>query len=525
MGSEIVPDDTTYNPSWELTPETERYLKSIFNELKNEEGDDTVKKANLVRQVRKHSLLTEEEASRLQLMLAEIPDDLDYAAWLQVVKKWREVCPESIEKMWAAWVEYRLGPTLHLDAEMHIQHSHPASNSRATTGNGLLRTETSPLASPDSTQKAQASSANDLVKRMVAGGLAGMAAKTMTAPIDRIKILFQVTSRRFSFLAASNLFVHVCRSEGPVALWRGNNAQLLRVFPYAGIQFMCYDFYKGKIRKLSGASSSAGTSHFPAVENLLSGAFAGATSVLITYPLDCLRARLAVEEGKVSRFAGLGDAIKTMYAKEGVSGFYRGVTPTLLGILPYAGIAFAANDTLRARASVEGGKQGEVSVLTKLVCGGLSGLLAQSLTYPLDVIRRRQQTEGYVTSNVTANTQGGIGSGGGTVGVRVAVEGRGGAAVQGGAAAARMEGTAAGEAVGSTAAREVGMQVGAKVKMQVLTMRETAVLILKTDGPQGLFKGLAVNWVKAPVAIGVSFTLFDWFKEQFGLTSERSSDH
>ncbi len=43
---------------------------------------------------------------------------------------------------------------------------------------------------------------NDVIitlKRVVAGGLAGMVAKSVVAPVDRIKILFQVTNEKFSF--------------------------------------------------------------------------------------------------------------------------------------------------------------------------------------------------------------------------------------------------------------------------------------------------------------------------------------
>jgi hypothetical protein len=495
--------DTTYNPDWLLTDETERYLRAIFNELQGDGQDGTIAKTTLMNQVRAHSLLTEKQEVRLGQLLADFPAQIDWATWKIVVLKWREICPESIEAMWKAWIDYRLGPTLHLDAEMAIQHDLRSNKSSSSP----------PSADTTNSSRKSQSSSGDLLKRMMAGGLAGMAAKTLTAPIDRIKILFQVTDRKFSFRSASELFMHVCRTEGPVALWRGNNAQLLRVFPYAGIQFMCYDFYKGKIRNLSSTTISPGSS-FSAVENLFAGAFAGATSVAVTYPLDCLRARLAVEEGKVSRFTGLGDAIRSMYVREGVAGFYRGVTPTLLGILPYAGLAFAANDTLRARASV-GGESGEVSVLTKLVCGGLSGLVAQSLTYPLDVIRRRQQTEGYVT-NIRSSS-----SSSGSDAARRAIAQAADGTI--GTVAAGAEGAAAQTAAAGAGTAGVKPAPRVAADMRSLTMRETAALILRTDGPRGLFKGLAVNWVKAPVAIGVSFTLFDWFKEQFGLTTERPS--
>lgn len=37
------------------------------------------------------------------------------------------------------------------------------------------------------------------LKRVVAGGLSGMLAKSVVAPVDRVKILFQVTNEKFSF--------------------------------------------------------------------------------------------------------------------------------------------------------------------------------------------------------------------------------------------------------------------------------------------------------------------------------------
>jgi hypothetical protein len=33
-------------------------------------------------------------------------------------------------------------------------------------------------------------------------------------------------------------------TEGFTALWKGNSATILRIAPYAGIQFMTYDFLK-----------------------------------------------------------------------------------------------------------------------------------------------------------------------------------------------------------------------------------------------------------------------------------------
>ena len=64
----------------------------------------------------------------------------------------------------------------------------------------------------------------------------------------------------------------------------------------------------------------------------------------------------------------------------------------------------------------------------------------------------------------------------------------------------------------------------AAAPLHTMSMADTVKLILRTEGARGLFKGLAVNWVKAPVSIGVSFTLFDWFKEALGVEREHHNE-
>jgi hypothetical protein len=60
---------------------------------------------------------------------------------------------------------------------------------------------------------------------------------------------------------------------------------------------------------------------------------------------------------------------------------------TLFGILPYAGFKFYIYETLKAHISIDG----EPSVIGKLACGAVAGLIGQTFTYPLDVVRRQMQ--------------------------------------------------------------------------------------------------------------------------------------
>jgi solute carrier family 25 (mitochondrial carrier protein), member 16 len=99
-----------------------------------------------------------------------------------------------------------------------------------------------------------------IVRSLVAGGLAGCAvlsliscrapsnlqAKTLVAPLDRIKILFQTGNPQFKIYSGSikgtfRGLVHIWSTSGIWGLYQGNSATLLRVFPYASIKFVAYD--------------------------------------------------------------------------------------------------------------------------------------------------------------------------------------------------------------------------------------------------------------------------------------------
>jgi hypothetical protein len=54
----------------------------------------------------------------------------------------------------------------------------------------------------------------------------------------------QVTNEKYSARSLPRVFMHIIREEGFMALWKGNTATILRIAPYAGIQFMTYDYLK-----------------------------------------------------------------------------------------------------------------------------------------------------------------------------------------------------------------------------------------------------------------------------------------
>lgn len=52
------------------------------------------------------------------------------------------------------------------------------------------------------------------------------------------------TERRYSFRGAVRFLVRTYRQDGFFSLWRGNSATLVRIVPYAAIQYAAHEQWK-----------------------------------------------------------------------------------------------------------------------------------------------------------------------------------------------------------------------------------------------------------------------------------------
>jgi len=242
-------------------------------------------------------------------------------------------------------------------------------------------------------------------------------AKTVVAPLDRVKILFQASNPDFQKYAGtwSGVFragTAIYKESGALGLLQGHSATLIRVFPYAAIRFMAYD----QIHHLLMPTHAQET-HF---RRFSAGAISGVISVFCTYPLELIRVRMAFEtrhsttanptsSGRPSFFRAISYIYNEGAASESISHatprrlfqrypilkFYRGFTVTVAGMIPYGGTSFLAWGFLRARflppPSETKSKQ---KPMVDLAIGAICGALSQTASYPFEVIRRRMQVGG-----------------------------------------------------------------------------------------------------------------------------------
>lgn len=71
-----------------------------------------------------------------------------------------------------------------------------------------------------------------------------MCSKTAVAPLDRIKILLQAHQNHYKHLGVFSGLFNIVKKESFIALYKGNGAQMVRIFPYAATQFTAFEIYK-----------------------------------------------------------------------------------------------------------------------------------------------------------------------------------------------------------------------------------------------------------------------------------------
>ncbi|KAI0474522.1 mitochondrial carrier domain-containing protein [Xylaria cf. heliscus] len=233
-----------------------------------------------------------------------------------------------------------------------------------------------------------------VVAAFCAGGVAGAVSRTVVSPLERLKILLQVQSAGHNEykLSVGKALGKMWKEEGWRGFMRGNGTNCIRIVPYSAVQFGSYNLYRRHFFE-----RQPGTVMGP-LERLLCGGIAGITSVVFTYPLDIVRTRLSIQ---TASFAALGEVPKDklpgmwttmvlMYKSEGgMAALYRGIIPTVAGVAPYVGLNFMTYEFVRNHLTPEGDQN--PSAARKLLAGAISGAVAQTCTYPFDVLRRRFQ--------------------------------------------------------------------------------------------------------------------------------------
>ncbi|TMS15616.1 Mitochondrial thiamine pyrophosphate carrier [Larimichthys crocea] len=229
----------------------------------------------------------------------------------------------------------------------------------------------------------------------LAGSAAGMVTRALISPFDVLKIRFQlqiesVSSQRpvgkYSGLFQASRCIY--SEEGLSAFWKGHTpAQLLSIC-FGAVQFASFEFLTEVVHKTTAYDSQTAGVHF------VCGGLAACSATVVCQPLDTLRTRFAAQ-GEPKVYSNLRRAVSTMCRSEGVLTFYRGLSPTLMAVFPYAGLQFFSYNVFKKllapppKAGNSGGN------LRSLICGSGAGVISKTITYPFDLFKKRLQVGGF----------------------------------------------------------------------------------------------------------------------------------
>ncbi|KAJ2510403.1 hypothetical protein GGI11_005500 [Coemansia sp. RSA 2049] len=126
------------------------------------------------------------------------------------------------------------------------------------------------------------------------------------------------------------------------------------------------------------------------------GGFAACAANFFTHPLDLLKVRLQTVKGAAASASGrsgglLGQVVRTIYAEQGVLGFYNGISAAVLRQMTYSMARFATYETLKTQLASE---DGTLPFYRMAAAGVVAGAVGGVCGTPADIVLVRLQNDG-----------------------------------------------------------------------------------------------------------------------------------
>jgi solute carrier family 25 (mitochondrial iron transporter), member 28/37 len=209
-----------------------------------------------------------------------------------------------------------------------------------------------------------------------AGASARLVGTAVRTPFDIVKQRLQVQGalKRPLYTSSLSALRHVVSREGFRGLFQGYLCTMMRDVPFAGLYFTSYESFKYLQRRIVAADDSAAVAPpfamsradgslarrgdgddgdnddgnrrhtLGTLHHLAAGAGAGAFAASCTLPMDVVKLKLQTQNAlpvDQRKYLSIPHAWRTIFAEEGVRGFYKGWAPVLLKVTPAASLTFA----------------------------------------------------------------------------------------------------------------------------------------------------------------------------------------
>lgn len=232
---------------------------------------------------------------------------------------------------------------------------------------------------------------------LFAGGISAAISRTLTAPLDRLKTLYQVNYSGIEKPPSQikGLF-EIYNNDGVKGFFKGNLINVLKASPDTSIKFASFELLKQLYNNINQNNKAKEPTPYML---FLFGSLSGLFAAICIYPLHVIRIRFAA--ASTGTYKGIYDTVKKISEKEGrIKPFFSGLAASSYLIVLNSGLNLMAYDMMKSLfCSLFKTKEIHMSYL--MLIGALSSAITNFICYPLQLVSTRMIMQGLKGENKT----------------------------------------------------------------------------------------------------------------------------
>ena len=221
-----------------------------------------------------------------------------------------------------------------------------------------------------------------------------MAGKLFEYPFDTVKVRLQSQPAHppLRYTGPLDCFRQSFQADGFKGLYRGISAPMMG----AAVETSCLFFSYRLIQDAMRVTVFPGKEQLPFLALIAAGAASGSVTSLALTPIELIKCKMQVPVEAGHPPPRPTALIATVFRQEGLIGFWRGQTGTLIretgGSAAWFG-GYEGVSSLFRKYNSSSSHTDSLAVWQQLVAGATAGISYNFLFYPADTIKSRMQTE------------------------------------------------------------------------------------------------------------------------------------
>lgn len=184
------------------------------------------------------------------------------------------------------------------------------------------------------------------INSIISSTFAGIISRTVTAPLDRVKYIMQVTNN----ITIYEIFEIIKKDGAICGFFRGNYVNIIKIVPELSIKMYSYEFLKINAYKYYYLKNNINCTNEESIDipfylRFLIGSASGMIAAISVYPLEIVKTRLIVSN-KI-KDNGIIQCLSNIYKKEKIRNFYNGLSMHLYGVIFFSGCNMSIYDYLK----------------------------------------------------------------------------------------------------------------------------------------------------------------------------------